>query len=442
MKAIAPFHIATIGHRFSENARKYGWGYNPHELLKILDPDTGETYVSPANNHGWRDRDRQYDNKNNAYRILVLGDSVTYGAIVPAEKVYTRILESELQKNGYNIEVLNIAYGGWGTDQQLEALVHEGIKYHPNLIIVQFCTNDLSDNAYYDYAVNKQDKVWKDLRGWKPFYYELDKRHVLHRRANPYFYLSEQKTSTTEWMKAMISSSEVLKRLYAVYLRYSLRESRNIVLNIDNDKGMKYIYKVTDNQLIQLKTVIHLREDSNLYKFLKSRLGIRLSYEDLTDVIDSSEYSDSKKIICRILEDRWFHMYWSTDRFMPQYSKSEAYEWRLYFALIDEIKRQAGLIDADVAIFPETEEGHYQWALSWYRVHGDKRSRVHYLSHIEVIKSAMREKGIDVIDNTTPYQRARNDPHPNVNGNQAMAEDIMKYLMLKDKKPMIPVLSQ
>lgn len=429
LKSFAPFYIATIGHRFSENANKYGWGFNPYETLKILDPDTGETYVNSANNHGWRDRDRQYDNKNNAYRILVLGDSVTYGAIVPAQKVYTRILEDELQKKGYNIEVINIAYGGWGTDQQLEAFVNEGIKYNPNLIIVQFCKNDLTENTYYNYAVNEKENEWKSRRGWKPFYYEFDKNHVLHRRENPYFKRHEPKTSK----ELIISHSEVLKRLYAVYLTYKLREANNMNSDQNKNRELNNKYRVTNNQLIQLQAVIGLGEDSNLYKFLYNRKGMSLSFEDLTNAIDLSKYSDSRRIIYRILEDRWFHNFWSINRFVPSHANSESYDWRLYFALIGEIKKHASLINADVAVFPETEEGHYQWSLSWHRVAEDERSRANYLSHIQVIKSAMREMGVDVIDNTTPYQRARNDPHPNIEGNQSMANDILRYLMLREK---------
>jgi hypothetical protein len=50
--------IATIGHTSSKNAKKYGWGYSPNESINILDPDKGVKYSAPANNHGWRDKDR------------------------------------------------------------------------------------------------------------------------------------------------------------------------------------------------------------------------------------------------------------------------------------------------------------------------------------------------------------------------------------------------
>jgi len=85
-----------------------------------------------------------------------------------------------------------------------------------------------------------------------------------------------------------------------------------------------------------------------------------------------------------------------------------------------------------VAIFPETELGAYEWDRSWYRVSDDQVSKINYLSHIPVMKSAMNSLGIDVIENTKPYRRARNDPHPNVQGNQAMAEDLFKYLLARN----------
>ena len=428
----APFNIVTIGHRHSKNANQYGWGFSPGETLRILDPDTGEIYISSANNHGWRDIDRQYDNPNNAYRILVLGDSNTYGGIVPAHKVYTRLLEIKLKNNGYNAEVINIAYGGWATDQQLEALVNEGVQYKPNLVIVQFCINDLTDNAFYYYAVNKKKK-YNLHKNRKPFYYELDQNNLLHKRKNPYFNKTESKTLKNR-IKNIISYSEILKRIYAVYLHYGLREQPNIKDSVNKDAKLSIKYKVTDNQLIKLQTVIGLSKDSKLYKFLHDHKGMSLSLEDLINAIETSKFSNNRKTICSILEDRWFQRYLAPNSYMPSYFDTESYEWKLYLALMVEIKKQANLINSDVAIFIETEEGAYQWHLNWHGVSGDERSKINYLSHIEAIKSVMKEKGIDVIENTIPYQRARNDPHPNVEGNQSMANDIWKYLMLhKDK---------
>jgi lysophospholipase L1-like esterase len=183
-----PSQLAIIGHSESKNALLYGWGFKPYETIQVTDPDTGEIYISQANNLGWRDRDRTFTNHKKAYRIVVLGDSNTFGALVPAEKVYTRILEDKLKKNGYNAEVINIAYAGWGTDQQLEALKNEGLKYEPDLVISQFSLNDLSDNTYFLTSDNKR-------KNQKPFYYTLDKQGNLIRHSNPFFMKNDAQTS-------------------------------------------------------------------------------------------------------------------------------------------------------------------------------------------------------------------------------------------------------
>src|SRR5262245_31448754 len=161
---------ATIGHTASPNALLYGWGFSREEQILLGNPDTGEVYTSVANNHGWRDLDRTFSNPDGKYRILVLGDSVTFGPVVPDDKTYTRILANKLQAAGYNAEVINISEGGWGTDQELEALAQEGVKYKPNLIVLQFDTNDLSDNVFY---------LRESSRGLKPIFYSLDKSAYL-----------------------------------------------------------------------------------------------------------------------------------------------------------------------------------------------------------------------------------------------------------------------
>ena len=201
-----PYSIHTIGHIGSENARIYGWGYNPGEFIKISDPDNGEIYNEYLNNHGWRDRERTYDNPGQAYRILVLGDSNTFGAIVPNDRIYTWVLEDGLRAEGLDVQVVNISYGGWSTDQELEALLREGVRYRPNLIILQFCTNDLTENAYFR-------EMGKDL---KPFYYELDEKGGLVRHENPLWF--EKSLGWKDRIRKVIDRSEILRRLYGLIL--------------------------------------------------------------------------------------------------------------------------------------------------------------------------------------------------------------------------------
>ena len=110
---------------------------------------------------------------------------MTFGATVPSDKVYTRVLEDMLRQDGYNVEVINIGYGGWGTDQELEALRNEGVRYKPNLVIIQFCSNDLTDNLVFANSDEQKEALRAGVhRALKPFYYTISDdgrllRHVI-----------------------------------------------------------------------------------------------------------------------------------------------------------------------------------------------------------------------------------------------------------------------
>jgi len=89
-------------------------------------------------------RDTTY--KDNAdYKILLLGDSVSWGDGVRMEQTYSFLLERKLNSDypGKTFEVINTGVPGYSTFQQLIYLRKRGIKLKPNLIIHQFCLNDI-----------------------------------------------------------------------------------------------------------------------------------------------------------------------------------------------------------------------------------------------------------------------------------------------------------
>jgi lysophospholipase L1-like esterase len=420
-----PSQTATMGMRHSRNASLYGWGYDPGAVLKTSDPDTCDVWFSKANNHGWRDLDREYENRKNSYRIMVIGDSNTYGAIVPAEKVYTRLLEQKLLNAGYNVEVINIAYGGWGTDQQLEALRNEGMLYKPNLIIVQWSSNDLRDNTYFNQAIAPNaTEEQKDLKGRKPFYYTTDEQNVVKRHENPYFI-----TDFNEFMRSLVDRSEILKRLKEFYLRY-----RGYYTPCNQQV---ITYKIGTKQIEILQTVLSLDKSSTLFQFLKENVGKTFTGEELDNHLKVYD-EKTRETVSRVLEDRYFWSSWTEEDYQMEKPDRESYEWRLYFGLISEIKKLAAEIKADLVIFPETEEGNYQWWFSWHWIKDDELSRKNYFERIELIRQYMSQIGVDVVPNTIPYQRARNDFHPNIDGNKSMAEDIFRFLMTQYKQELEP----
>lgn len=109
-----------------------------------------KTYVS-FNNQGFRDINHKVA-KNNQFRIVMLGDSFTEGLQVPQEQVFPKQLEALLLASGKDVEVISLGVSSYGTDQSLLALECYGLLFKPDLIILSFVDNDVSDN-YFETAL-------------------------------------------------------------------------------------------------------------------------------------------------------------------------------------------------------------------------------------------------------------------------------------------------
>lgn len=99
------------------------------------------------NEDGFRDRRHARTPPEGGFRIAVLGDSLTFGYGVEESEVYTALLGAALARQGAarEVEVLNFGVGGYNAYN--EVALFEGIAadYRPDLVLVQFCINDLND---------------------------------------------------------------------------------------------------------------------------------------------------------------------------------------------------------------------------------------------------------------------------------------------------------
>ncbi len=89
------------------------------------------------NSKGLRDVEHNYS--KTGYRILGLGDSVTFGAGVEFEKTYLRQLEHLL-----DAEIVKAGVNGWSFSQYRKFYEIEGYKYRPDLIMIGLTLNDLA----------------------------------------------------------------------------------------------------------------------------------------------------------------------------------------------------------------------------------------------------------------------------------------------------------
>ena len=130
------------GHRFVFD-RLLGWRNIPGAEMSTL----GRKLT--INSKGLRDREYPYEKPAGTKRILVLGDSFTWGYGVADNEVFTEVLEADLQGRQPRFEVLNTGVLGWGTDQEYLYLVNEGLKYSPDYVILAlYSVNDPKNNHY------------------------------------------------------------------------------------------------------------------------------------------------------------------------------------------------------------------------------------------------------------------------------------------------------
>jgi len=134
---IEPFRIAldNVLHRRSAILDLY-WEMVPHANATLHDVPVA------TNSLGFRDRD--YGPKDGARRIVMLGDSITFGAMVPAEESHPRVLESLLKQwSPEPVEVINCGVCGYNFIQDAVNYEAKADQYAPDLITVGFFMDDI-----------------------------------------------------------------------------------------------------------------------------------------------------------------------------------------------------------------------------------------------------------------------------------------------------------
>ncbi len=96
------------------------------------------------NSLGFRDKEIPIQKKNNEIRVLVLGDSITWGDYLQVEEVYVDRIEKYLDKlpDNRTFEVINAGVGDTGLKEQVDILMETGISVSPDIVILAFYMND------------------------------------------------------------------------------------------------------------------------------------------------------------------------------------------------------------------------------------------------------------------------------------------------------------
>jgi hypothetical protein len=107
--------------------------------------------ILSSNSRGLRgSSEHAYEKPPGILRILTFGDSLTFGDEVSDNETWSYYLEKLLPGS----EVINFGIHGYGHDQMLLYLQEEGIKYHPDIVILGFLSLDMERDviSFRDYA--------------------------------------------------------------------------------------------------------------------------------------------------------------------------------------------------------------------------------------------------------------------------------------------------
>jgi lysophospholipase L1-like esterase len=81
------------------------------------------------------------------YRILALGDSITFGWGVPQHQIFTFRLEQLLQARLQRpVRVINSGVGAYNTVQEVTYFKQEGVTFQPDLVMLTYVQNDIEEN--------------------------------------------------------------------------------------------------------------------------------------------------------------------------------------------------------------------------------------------------------------------------------------------------------
>ena len=144
------------------------------------------------NSQGLRDHEYLLAKPSGVYRILLLGDSTTFGWGDPPQDTAAKILERKLNAEHVpgieRFEALNAGVGNYDTVQEVTYYETRGRDFHPDLVILVYFINDpepvpvekkgfLIDRSYLiAFLTNRFDGVLRRLGtrpDWKTYYSSL-----------------------------------------------------------------------------------------------------------------------------------------------------------------------------------------------------------------------------------------------------------------------------
>lgn len=157
-----------------------------HHRLKPYEPyaftSAEFNAATRTNRYGLRGPDPAVPKPPGVIRVLMLGDSFTFGFPVQDQETFCALIEQGLRTRGYPVEVINGGVSGASPTLHYIALRDQFLDFEPDLVILWYDLGDLQEdhwfqkNLLYDeagrilrcdpYYIHGRFSVWEWLKHW------------------------------------------------------------------------------------------------------------------------------------------------------------------------------------------------------------------------------------------------------------------------------------
>lgn len=129
------------------------WGWRPTPDLSVVYTKAGYgEIVFSSTRDGFR---RFGDPQTSKTKVLAVGDSITQAYQVSDGQAYYDVLAD----NDPDLEVFAFGVGGYGTVQEALAIEHYRDEISPDVVVWQFCSNDLTDNDWKLESLSPENNI-------------------------------------------------------------------------------------------------------------------------------------------------------------------------------------------------------------------------------------------------------------------------------------------
>lgn len=164
--------------------RKYCHGFRPNTRFRLIASKNNEYNIFVRiNNYGFRGKDITKEKNPRITRIMVLGDSFTFGVGSEEDETIPYLIEKYLNEQGakgHQVEVINSGFGHYSPLLHYLKTKDEYLEFNPDIVLYFFDFSDLADdwrfekNLVYDNSgnilrcdpafINGRRDWWKTMR--------------------------------------------------------------------------------------------------------------------------------------------------------------------------------------------------------------------------------------------------------------------------------------